>query len=443
MHRSHLSLATAILFLAACRDPEPPASDDITYWQHVAPIYFDKCVGCHRDGGIAPFRLDNPEDASAWAEAAAAAVAARTMPPYLVSADGSCGEFRDPAVLAQDQIDLIDAWAAGGAVEGDPRDDLVPREPPRLASGFDLQTPEFVPQSDGSPLAAFDEYRCFLLEPGLQHDRFITGYDVTPGNPEIVHHVLAMSVDLDAPADTGDGRTNRDVIAALDGESPDRDGWPCFSAAGEGVAVRQYPVTWAPGMGAVEFPADTGVRLREDEVVVVQIHYNLHDHGAHARHAESDSTRVRLRLADSVAREGTFVLLDGFIDTLFTGEPAALEPGQKDARFSWTIDVGPWLLADLGVDSAEVLGVFPHMHERGRTWRAELVDPDNTQCLGDVQRWNFAWQYYYFYATPPILSPTSSLRVSCEYDTRGDTDPITPGWGTQNEMCFAGLLVVP
>lgn len=444
MYRPHLALATLLLFLTgACKDPEPAPADEITYWQDIAPIYFDNCVGCHREGGIAPFRLDTPEDAAAWAEASAAAVAARTMPPWLLTADGSCGEFRDPGVLAQEQIDTIAAWAEDGTPIGDPRTDLVPAEPPHLDSGFDLKTPEFVPEIVGGPLAEFDEYRCFLLEPGLDRDQFLTGYDVLPGNEALVHHVLAIPVDPDAEADTDDGRSNAEVMAALDDESPDRLGWPCFSGAGDGVYYDQVPITWAPGMGAVEFPKDTGVRIRPHEVLVVQIHYNLHaDHGGdHA--GESDSTLVRLRLADSVKREGLFVLLDGFIDTLFTGAPATLEPGQEDARFEWTIDVGPWLLSELGVDKAEIHGIFPHMHERGRKWRAELVDDTSTQCVGDVQRWDFNWQHYYFYENPPLLTPTSNLRVTCEYDTRGASAPITPGWGTQNEMCFAGIFIVP
>jgi hypothetical protein len=35
------------------------------------------------------------------------------------------------------------------------------------------------------------------------------------------------------------------------------------------------------------------------------------------------------------------------------------------------------------------------------------------------------------------------LEVTCEFDTRGATGPVTPGWGTQNEMCLAGLYLVP
>lgn len=443
MLRDLRKLTPALLLLAsACKDDEAPPADDLetTYWQHVAPIYFNSCVGCHSEGGIAPFRLDNYEDARTWAKSSAAAVAARTMPPWLMTSDGSCGDFRGSLALTEEQIDTIAAWADADAPEGEPRDDLEARELPRLESGLDLQTPEFVPEAQGGPLAAFDEYRCFLIEPGLDRDKFITGYEVTAGNPKLVHHVIAMPVDLDAQSWFGDGSTNREVIEKLDAESPDRDGWPCFSAAGEGVAVPQQPVTWAPGMGAVEYPEGTGVRLRESDVVVVQLHYNLHDGPGNT---ESDSTQVRLRLADEVEREGVFMLVDLFIDTLFSDKPDSIPAGKPDARYEWDVEIGEWLFADLGLERAELHGVFPHMHERGRKWRATLEGDGGEACLGDVPRWDFGWQLYYFYNELPIIDRSSRLKVTCEYDTRADKDPITPGWGTENEMCLAGLFVVP
>lgn len=436
------SLALLAL-LPACKDDVAPAPET-TYWQHVAPIYFQSCVGCHREGGVAPFRLDDPAEAATWADASAAAVQARTMPPWLMTEGGSCGTFHGSRALTDDQIATITAWAEDGAPEGATREDLVPAAPPVLTEGFDLFTPDFVPEAQGGPLAASDEYRCFLVDPALDHDVFLTGYDVTPGNPALVHHLLAMPVDPAAESYAAPGLSNGDLMAMLDDESPDRAGWPCFSGAGDGVSYDQTPVTWAPGMGAVRYPDGTGVRLRPGEVVVLQIHYNLHHHdGDHDHAGESDSTRLRLQLADTVAREGYFLLIDRFIDTLFDPEPAALPPGQERAVYTWDAPLAEWLLPGFGVDQLEIRGIFPHMHERGRTWRAELTQESGDQCVGDVRAWDFDWQLYYFYDQPVILRPGDGLRVTCEFDTRDAEGPVTPGWGTQNEMCLAGLFVVP
>lgn len=409
-----------------------------TYWQEVAPIYFANCVTCHQPGGIAPFRLDTAEDAATWALASAAAAEMRTMPPWLVTDDGSCGTFKHSRALAEEEIATISAWAEGGAQAGTPRDDLTVPAPPTLTEGLDLTTPTFTPEAAGGMLAEFDEYRCFLMTPGLSGDMWITGYEVSPGNAPLVHHVLGMPVDPNRM--TMSGQTNAEVMQALDAESPDRLGWPCFSAAGDGVDIEGLPATWAPGMGAVHYPDGTGIRLAKDHAFVVQIHYNLHDASLEG---QSDATRVRLKLAASVERPAFVDMVDLFLNTLFTGEPETIAPGEAKAKVTWDADVGAWYVEGTGAEQVEVHGIFPHMHERGRTWRAEIVEGDETRCAGEVKAWDFDWQLFYFFEEPLVLRAGSKLRVTCGFDTRDATEPVTPGWGTQNEMCLAGLFVVP
>lgn len=408
-----------------------------TFWQDVAPIYFEKCGACHQDGGIAPFVLTDYASAKQWAAPSAAAVTGRTMPPWLVRDDGTCGTFQDSKALAEDEIAVIEAWAAAGALEGTPRDDLEVPVPDHLSTGLDLFTPTFVPEIVDGDLAASDEYRCFLVDQEFTTDTFLTGYEVTPGNAKIVHHVLGIVVD--PTVDRGNGKTNADVMAELDAQSPDRAGWPCFGAAGEGVEEESIPVTWAPGMGAVRIPADSGYRIKAGAKFVIQVHYNLADPKVIG---QSDASTIRLQLSDSAAREGFFAVPDPFLDAADDDPPAQLEPGKESVQYSWTLPVGLYL-ASLGYAETDLYGIFPHMHQRGRKMTIELVDGDESRCAGDVQRWDFAWQLYYFYAEPLKITASTSLKVTCEYSTVGDTEPVLPGWGTDNEMCLAGVYVVP
>ena len=46
-----------------------------------------------------------------------------------------------------------------------------------------------------------DDYRCFLLDPHLAKDAFLTGTFVQPGNAEVVHHVILFAVPPDMVAD--------------------------------------------------------------------------------------------------------------------------------------------------------------------------------------------------------------------------------------------------
>jgi len=45
-----------------------------------------------------------------------------------------------------------------------------------------------------------DDYRCFLLDPHLAKDAFLTGTFVQPGNPAVVHHAIPGAWDVATPA---------------------------------------------------------------------------------------------------------------------------------------------------------------------------------------------------------------------------------------------------
>lgn len=408
----------------------------VTFWQDVAPVFYDSCVSCHRAGGIAPFSLEGYDEANDWSTAIASSVQARTMPPWLATDDGTCGDFRYSRWLPQDQVDMIATWVAQGSAEGEPRDDLSVPEPPTLEGSTAFQTPDFTPEIQGGELAEFDEYRCFLIDPQLTDDRFITGYDVIPGNEAIVHHILVMTVDPSLEVD--DGLTNGDVMHMLDDASPERDGWPCFGTAGEGVQETSIPVVWAPGQGMVEFPQGTGLRMGADDRLVVQVHYNLANAG---NIGMSDQSTVQLRLEESVHREALMFLPDPFLESIFEGDPIELPPGEPSVQYEWEIDMGP-VLGWLGVPSLDLFGVFPHMHEYGQAMRMDIDGATGSECAVDVPSWDFGWQLQYFYEQPHNLTDTDTLRVLCDFDTQGADEPVLPGWGTNNEMCLMGLYVV-
>ena len=58
-----------------------------------------------------------------------------------------------------------------------------------------------------------------------------------------------------------------------------------------------------------------------------------------------------------------------------------------------------------------------------------------------MQSWDFHWQRMYFYSDPIALTREHSIQVTCDFDTSSKSEPVLPGWGTQNEMCLATLFV--
>ncbi len=437
-----LTFSALLLVATGCGDDSetPPTEEAKTFWQDVAPIYFDNCVSCHQEGGIAPFALDNYEDAETFAQASKLAVENRVMPPWLVADDDSCGSFQGSRWMTDADIATIVSWADNNTPEGTVRNDLSTPDLPSLSDAVAYNTPLYAPEIVDNFLTDFDEYRCFLIDPALDSAKIITGYDVIPSNGALAHHAVLFAVDPDEVVDPENGTTNMDVIQALDNASPDRDGWNCFGRAGEGVRELGLPATWAPGMGVVSYPPGTGLEVPADVVFVAQIHYSLADEEVRG---QSDTTSIMLRYEDSVPRPGYFTLPDGLVATLLTGDPVTFEPGQELASFTWERDFDA-LQGNRSLPYLDIYGVFPHMHERGSKLKLEVVRSDSSlECGADVQSYDFDWQLFYFYDQPIRLNPGDKIRVTCGYDTRGLTEPLLPGVGGTREMCTAGLYLVP
>ena len=436
--RGGLFIATCVIAIARCgdgKDTPTKMTEPVTFWQDVAPIMNNKCVKCHQEGGIGPFRLDTFADAKAHAASALAQINAGTMPPYFVKHDGTCGQFHDEETLTTAEKSTITSWVAGTQAEGTPVTLTKPSQP-ALEGALDIKTPTFSPVPQGGQLAEFDEYRCFLMDSPRATDGFLTGYDVTPGDPAVVHHVLMFVVD---PQGTGQGgRTNAAIMNDLDAASPDRLGWPCFGAAGEGVSPTGVPVTWAPGQGVVTYPEGMGVQIRATDKLVVQVHYNLADPKTAGA---SDSSKVHLRFADSVTRPLVFLLPDPFLDSLGNATPDSLPAGQSSARYTWTRTGAQLGLGSKGPASVDLVSVMPHMHGRGVHQTMKIGSPGNLACASDLAGWDFHWQKFYSYKVFPKITSTSQIEVTCDYNTAADTKPVYPGWGTQNEMCLAVLMV--
>ncbi|HWB82223.1 MAG TPA: hypothetical protein VG755_44975 [Nannocystaceae bacterium] len=440
------------LLLAACSTDDPAQSDDddgadtsssddgtaqrVRFHEDVAPILAASCNGCHQEGGVAPFALDSYDAAVQWSGSIVAAIESRTMPPFNVDNSGACNTYRDARWLDDESIATITDWVSEGLERGDAALGMPQPPAPRTLDGDDIVvvgTPEnYQPINEAQPAAPADDYQCFLVDPQTDDTSFLVGYDVVPGNAAIVHHVLAFDVD---PERAGMGGKNGELMAALDAQSPDQPGWDCFNAAGDGVWVEGVPVTWAPGAGATKFPEGTGIRIAPGHKLVVQMHYHL------TEQASPDTTEIQLAFADEVEREAHSALMDGFLMTLI-GSPAELPAGKADASFEWSIALKD--IPGLGVDfeHADMFGVLPHMHQRGRKMTVDFVREDGEVCGARVDNWDYDWQQAFYYDAPIPVEMTDEIAVRCEWDTRADSEPVLPGLGTDAEMCLVGVYLV-
>ena len=96
----------------------------ITFSREISRLFNERCVTCHRKGGMA-FSLATYEEARPWAKAIEEEVLERRMPPW--GAVKGFGEFRNDQGLTQEQLEVIADWAEGGAPEGEPQN--LPKPP--------------------------------------------------------------------------------------------------------------------------------------------------------------------------------------------------------------------------------------------------------------------------------------------------------------------------
>ncbi len=404
-------------FLLACAADDPATEAGTpTFHEDVAPILAESCNSCHQDGAIAPMSLTTYAATEAFAGLIADDAEARIMPPWLADNSGACNTFQHANWLADDEIATLGAWVDGGAPEGDPSNGPLNMTPELVglagwtndASLAEAYTPDFNETSD--------DYRCFLVDPGLDADAFLTGFEVIPGDPSLVHHVVVYGLY---------DQSGWDDALAVDAADPD-NGYACFGDAG--VSESFLVAAWAPGRQAWEYPDGTGIELNADFPLIVQMHYN--DGGGVA-----DQTVMHLRTSPTVERPMTAFF---WANTDLEIPPGKAEHHEKSSMsFADYTGYNPD-----SMPTQEILAIAPHMHKMGVSEHASLVRGNGDEdCLLEVPRWDFDWQFLYIYDEPVVFHPEDKLKLDCVFDSTGVEETVYWGEGTGDEMCLLALFV--
>jgi hypothetical protein len=466
------SLAVPIAALAMVRGEATPAAAP-SFTQDVAPVIAEKCAGCHRLGGIAPFSLVTARQISASSAAIAGAVQARIMPPWPPGQSSPAYVGQETRILSADQRASILAWVRGGAKIDGPARKPAAQRGPEVRTGetlLDLKMPTAYTPS--APRGVTDDYHCFLLDPKASHDGFVTSARIDPGQPKIVHHVILFRVPASQVADAkrldaGDSGT----------------GWSCFGGtglpAGDGTGIADslnnanWIAAWAPGWGGNRLPEGTGVPLPAGSRIVMQVHYNL----LNGRAPDRSRALLTVAPASSGLTPLQTVLLPGPVELACAKSEHGRLCSRNEALFDLTRKYGtsaafvpagllilcrgsaanpvasPVSTCDRRITGPTTIYVAAgHMHLLGASIKLEL-NPGTPQAkvLLDIPRWDFHWQNAYTLATPVRAKAGDVVRVTCRHDVTKRTHgghgvPKTPryvlwGEGTTEEMCL-GILQV-
>ncbi|MGD8280532.1 MAG: hypothetical protein PVF69_05225, partial [Gemmatimonadota bacterium] len=75
-------LATVAAVAISSFGPDALGAQEVTFTRDVAPILYENCVECHREGSFAPMSLMTYDNARRYAARIRSRVAARQMPPW-------------------------------------------------------------------------------------------------------------------------------------------------------------------------------------------------------------------------------------------------------------------------------------------------------------------------------------------------------------------------
>ena len=373
--RGFLSVAIAAAGVAGCGGSTPPPSP-VTFNKDIAPILFTNCASCHRPGGVAPFSLLTYAEAAEQAEEIAAETSRGHMPPWL-PAPGEVpivGERR----LRPEQIDAIQRWVKGGAVEG-AATDLPPA--PRFPDGWEHGTPDIVISTDRPYIVkagSDDVYRNLVLKVPLTEGVFVRAVEFkTNGAP--IHHAV-IRVDRTSASRRHDGEDGQPGFDGMSFSVSDPDG--------------QF-IGWAPGRGPIVSPEGMAWRLERGSDLVVELHV------IDSKEPTPLKPSVGLFLTKTPPRQRPI--------TVRMASKAIEIPAGK-AVYVVTDDYE--LPANV-----TVLSVYPHAHYLGSEMRTTATLPDGTvKTLLHIPRWDFHWQQDYRYVTPVRLPRGTKLSMRYTFD---------------------------
>ena len=380
-----------------------------TFSEDVAPIFYEKCISCHREGEVAPMSLITFREARPWARAIHEKVTTREMPPW--HADRRYGKFSNDLSLTQPEIDTIAAWVTSGAREGDPAE-LPPL--PEFTEGWQIGTPDMVfemPVDYEVPATGTVDYQYFDVPTGFTKDMWMQAGEVRPGDRQHVHHIV-IYVKEPEPSNRPHVVSVKPILA--EGQQPPQrsartadDGRP---RGGDAMLVN-----WAVGEDPPVHAPGTAKRIPAGSTLIFNLHYTTDGEPG------LDRSKLGLIFADEPpARE----VRTGLIANPIFELPPHAANYEVEAEATFSEDIKVWTL-------------HPHMHLRGKDMTYTVTYPDGrSEIILSVPRFDFGWQTDYYLAEPLLLPKGSKMHVSAHFDNseanRANPDPTaTVRWGDQ------------
>ncbi|MBK04113.1 MAG: hypothetical protein CL920_34330 [Deltaproteobacteria bacterium] len=432
---SILFLAVSFAFVGCSDNSEEQKKQTnnqaITYHKDVRPLIEKKCNNCHKKGGVGPMIFNTYDLLKQSKDAIKASIVAKRMPPW--PADTACREYDENKGLSDEQIKTITQWVDNGAPEGDEKDYKAPEvSGPKGLSRVDvsLKLPE-----PYTPKLAPDDYHCFVLDWPEKEKMYVTGFNFKPDNKAIVHHVIVY---IAPPGSASDKAVQRD-------KDEDGVGYTCYGGPRTDAAM---VAVWAPGLDGRDYPKGTGIKVMPGSKVILQVHYNVNP----ATKGQKDQSSVELKLDYEVDAEAYVTFYNGPTWTKKGGMP--IPKNKADVMHNFSTAPHDVYKKYFGDKRIVVHGASLHMHQLGTkgTMYYTPKGGSSEQCLVNIPKWDFNWQFFYFFDKPLIVNPGDQLGIRCHFNNSQSNQPYVNGkqkesqyveWGdgTDDEMCLGTFYI--
>jgi hypothetical protein len=386
----------------------------VTFNKDVAPIIYRSCAPCHHTGESTPFNLITYGDVSKRARQIAEVTSLRYMPPWPPEVGGGYPRLVGARRLSDGDLELIQRWVAGGAIEGDAAD--LPAAPV-VSSEWQLGPPDLVVEMDRTynlPGEGKDVYRNFTIPvPGTER-RYVRAIEFRPQS-RAVHHVFI--------------ETDRSHQSRLQATSEKEPGFSGLAAPGAVKPPGQF-LTWQPGKRASISPTGMPWTLEPGTDLVIEAHLRptgkiepiRFKAGLYFTNRPPERTAVNILLA-----------------SLMIDIPPGASNFPVESSFRVPVD-------------CEALGVLAHCHFLGREFEGHAELPEGSRIpLLLITNWDFNWQGDYRYETPVKIPKGAVLRMRVTYDnsTNNPRNPNNPpkrvryGLQATDEMAELSFLMLP
>jgi hypothetical protein len=345
-----------------------PIQSDLNYQQRIAPIVLGHCANCHRPGTAAPFSLLSHQDVVAHSEMIQEVIRDETMPPWY--ANKHHGKFQNDRSLSTQQKEMLLEWLASERSIGP--QDAAPKEPQFEETPWRIGTPDLIIttlEQHTVPATGFVPYKYVVLPHVFLSDTWVSAFEIRPLNPAVVHHCNMAY------------------------------------ATSKGASEETFITGYVPGgqpMDLTKFDNGVAYKLPAGSALGLQIHYTTTGQEQKCR------IQVGLRFPKEQVRKQLYhFVLDPRGWKIPPGDPAFRITSKHELK-----------------RDADLLGLFTHMHVRGRDMTFYAIDPSGSkETLLQLPNYNFEWQLGYELAPGTKLLPKGTqIEAVAHYDN----SPLNP-----------------